>query len=262
MPLDSVRSTADPVLVEACVDSVESAQAAERGGARRVELCANLLEGGTTPSTATIELCRERLEIPVFVIIRPRGGDFLYSDTEIEVMRRDIAGAARAGAAGVVVGVLRRDGSVDAERMRPLVEAARPLAVTFHRAFDVTRDADEALDALLALGVDRVLTSGRAVTAEAGIPVIARLVERSAGRLVVLAGGGVREHNVERIVRETGVREVHVRDRSPRQSSMAYRNPEVDFGAVVEGTDAARIAAIVRAAGGGTYREKREGAQD
>lgn len=245
-----------PVLVEACVDSVESALAAEAGGAGRVELCDDLVEGGTTPSAGMIELCSERVGIPVFVIIRPRGGDFLYSDAEFEVMRRDVGRAAALGAGGIVLGLLRPDGSVDVERTRVLVEEARPLPVTFHRAIDVCRDTDEALDALLALGVDRVLTSGGAATAEAGLDVIARMVQRAAGRIAVLAGGGVNEDNVARVVAGTGVREVHVRGTALRPSAMAYRNPAVDFGgrtaasdAVLEVTDRARIERLVRLAG-------------
>ncbi|HEX6069350.1 MAG TPA: copper homeostasis protein CutC [Longimicrobiaceae bacterium] len=243
------------VLVEACVDSVESALAAQAGGAGRVELCDDLVEGGTTPSAGMIELCCERVGIPVFVMIRPRGGDFLYSDAEFEVMRRDVGRAAALGAAGIVLGLLRADGSVDVERTRRLVEEARPLPVTFHRAIDVSRDTDEALDALLALGVDRVLTSGRAASAEAGLDVIARMVQRAAGRIVVLAGGGVKEENVGRIVAGAGVREVHVRGTVVRPSAMTYRNPAVDFGgrtavpdSLLEVTDRARLERLVRLA--------------
>lgn len=218
------------VLVEACVDTVDSAVAAEQGGADRVELCDDLVEGGTTPSAGMIELCAERLTIPVFVIIRPRGGDFFYSDAEFEVMRRDVARAAALGAGGVVLGVLNRDGTIDGDRTRVLIDAAGSLPVTFHRAFDVTRDADEALDALLELRVDRVLSSGRAETALQGIPTLARMVDRAAGRLVVLAGGGIREENMKQVIAETGVREVHVRAASQVPTAMTYINPAVAFG--------------------------------
>lgn len=218
------------IRIEACIDSVESALAAEQGGADRVELCDDLVEGGTTPSAGMIELCAERLNIPVFVIIRPRGGDFLYADAEFEVMRRDVARASAFGASGVVLGLLLRDGTVDTERTRILIDEARPLSVTFHRAFDVARDADEALDALLELGVDRVLSSGRAASAEEGIPTLARMVDRAADSLVVLAGGGIREENVEQIVAGTNVREIHVRGTSPLASAMSYINPAVSFG--------------------------------
>jgi copper homeostasis protein len=145
------------ILIEACVDSVPSALAAEAGGAGRVELCDNMIEGGTGPSAGTIEEAKARLRIPVFVMIRPRGGDFLYSDVEYDVMRRDIAHARALGVDGVVLGLRDRDGNVDVARTRALVDAARPLPVTFHRAFDVARDPDRALDALLGLGVERVL---------------------------------------------------------------------------------------------------------
>jgi copper homeostasis protein len=226
-----------PILIEACVDSVPSAMAAEAGGAGRVELCDNLIEGGTTPSAGTIAECRARLRIPIFAMIRPRGGDFLYTDVEYAIMRRDIAHARSLGADGVVLGLLRPDGSVDVERTRALVEAARPLPVTFHRALDVARDADQALDALIALGVDRVLTSGQAATAPEGAAVIARLVRRAAGRIGILPGCGIDETNVRRLVADTGAREVHVRGTSPLRSGMAHRNPRVSFRSAVDGDD-------------------------
>lgn len=226
-----------PILVEACIDSVESALAAEAGGAGRVELCDDLVEGGTTPSAGTIAVCRERVRIPIFVMIRPRGGDFLYSDVEYEVMRRDVAQAKELGADGVVLGLLNRDGTVDVARTGALAEAARPLGVTFHRAIDVSRDPEETLDALVRLGVDRVLTSGQAPTALEGAGTIARLVRRAAGRIAVLPGGGIDESNVRRVVAETGAREVHVRGTSPVPSAMAHRNPRVSFRSAVEPDD-------------------------
>jgi copper homeostasis protein len=244
------------VLVEACIDSVPSALAAQEGGAGRVELCDNLIEGGTTPSAGTIAACRARLRVPVFVMIRPRGGDFFYSSVEYDVMRRDIDHAHALGAQGVVLGLLRPDGSVDRERTRSLREAARPLPVTFHRAFDVACDADAALDVLIDLGVERVLTSGQAPTAPEGADLIARLVDRSAGRITILAGCGIDDTNVRELVARTGVREVHVRGTSPVRSGMAHRNPRVSFRSAVDGddsvlevTDAARIRAIARRLG-------------
>src|SRR2546425_4990959 len=171
-----------PVLVEACVDSVESALAAARGGAHRIELCANLVEGGTTPSAGTLAVCRARLEIPIFVLIRPRGGDFLYSAAELAVMLEDVRRAKETGAHGIVTGVLRADGEIDQDRTGELIAAARPLRVTFHRAFDVCRDAGRALETLIALGVERVLTSGQAATAPEGAEAIAGLVRRAAGQ--------------------------------------------------------------------------------
>ena len=238
-----------PVLIEACVDSIEGAVAAEAAGAHRVELCDNLGAGGTTPSAGVIEICCERLRIPVFPIVRPRGGDFLYSPDEVEAMRRDLAVVRKAGAAGVVLGLLRSDGAVDAARTRVLVEDARPLAVTFHRAFDAARDPEEALERLVDCGVDRVLTSGQARTAEEGIEVIARLVARSAGRITILAGGGVREHNARAIVTATGVREVHLRAATRAPARMEFLHPTIDFG-LHEVTDPGLIARLRQALAG------------
>jgi copper homeostasis protein len=240
-----------PVLIEACLDSVPSALAAEAGGARRIELCDNLVEGGTTPSAGTIEVCKERLSIPVFTMIRPRGGEFLYSDLEFELMRRDVAHAKRLGADGVVFGLLTADGRVDVPRTRALTEAARPLAVTFHRAFDVARDPEEALEALVEAGVDRVLTSGQAPTAPEGAELIARLVARAAGRIGILPGCGLDETNLRPFVERTGVREVHVRGTRQVRSAMQFKNPRVGFRSpsepddfLLEMTDATRIRAM------------------
>jgi copper homeostasis protein len=243
-----------PVLVEACVDSVASARAAAAGGAGRIELCADLTAGGTTPSAGMIAACRAAVGIPLFVLIRPRAGDFLHSDDELEVMRRDVVAARSLGVDGVVLGALRADGTVDAERVRPLIELAFPLPVTFHRAFDFTRDVDEALEALLAIGVPRVLTSGGAQSAAAGLLVLARLVRRAGERLTVMAGGGVTEDNVSRVVAESGVREVHVRVTRAVASAMVHRPDGVSLARPAPGpweraeTDAERVARVVAAA--------------
>ena len=245
------------ILIEACVDSVESALAAEAGGARRVELCADLVEGGVTPSSGMIAECRQRIGIPLYVMIRPRGGDFLYSDSEIEIMRRDVGEAKALGADGVVLGLLRPDGKVDAERTRRLIDEARPLDVTFHRAIDVSRDPLEALDALIEIGVDRVLTSGQAVSALAGARVIAKLVQHAAGRLVVLPGGRIDETNARKVVERTGAREVHVRGTRRVESGMQYRSTRLSFRGkplpsdyVLEYTEATRIREIAKALSG------------
>ena len=221
-----------PILVEACVDSIESALAAGRGGAHRLELCANLIEGGTTPSAGTLAVCRARLDIPIFVLIRPRGGDFLYSAAELAVMLEDIRRAKQAGAQGVVTGVLRADGEIDADRTGELIAAARPLHVTFHRAFDVCRDASRALETLVALGVERVLSSGQAATAPEGADTIARLVRQAAGRIGVLPGGGVTPDNAAALVRATGVTEVHLTGAGVQRSGMTFRAPTVELGNV------------------------------
>ncbi|HVH68341.1 MAG TPA: copper homeostasis protein CutC [Gemmatimonadales bacterium] len=246
-----------PVLVEACVDSIKSALAAAAGGAQRLELCANLVEGGTTPSAGMLAECRRRLRIPIFVLVRPRGGDFLYSAPELAVMLEDIRSVKEAGAAGVVTGVLRSNGTIDAHSTSELIAAARPLQVTFHRAFDVCRDAAEALDTLIALGFERVLTSGQAPTAPQGIATIARLVRQAAGRIGILPGGGVTPENVIALVRATGVNEVHLTGAARRQSGMTFRAPQVAIGDAAprseyewSETDAAQIRQTVTQLGG------------
>src|SRR3989442_5161287 len=152
------------ILVEACVDSIESALAAARGGAHRIELCANLIEGGTAPSAGTLAVCRSQLDVSIFVLVRPRGGDFLYSGAELAVMLEDIRRAKEAGVQGIVTGALRADGDIDADRTRELIEAARPLQVTFHRAFDVCRDAGRPLETLIPVRAAPVLSSSQAPT--------------------------------------------------------------------------------------------------
>lgn len=212
-----------PILIEACVDTVHSALAAEAGGADRIELCDNLVEGGTTPSAGMIEECVARLSIPVFVIIRPRGGDFLYTSSEVAVMLRDIAHARQLGAAGIVTGALERDATVSRSVMPELLLASSPLPVTFHRAFDLCRDPAETLELLIELGLTRVLTAGQASTALKGAPAIAASVKQAADRLTIIAGGGITEDNVAEVVRITGVTEVHARGTVPVGSGMEWR---------------------------------------
>lgn len=218
------------MLLEVCIDSPHDALAAERAGAGRVELCADLVRGGTTPSAGTIAVVRERVSIPVVVLVRPRAGDFRHDADERQVIARDVATAKALGADGVAIGALTTDGRVDAEAMRRWIDLARPMQVTFHRAFDLARDADEALDALLALGVDRLLTSGQAPTALEGAPTIARLVRRAGEALAVMAGGRVTADVAQEIVRATGVRELHARPTMPVASDMTFRRDGVPFG--------------------------------
>lgn len=197
------------VLFEACVESVAEAVAAERGGAGRVELCVDLRVDGTTPPAELVrEACRA-LTIPVMVLVRPRAGDFHYSAAEVIGMIADIERARTNGAAGVVIGALDADGAVDRPATARLIAAARPLSVTFHRAFDVAPDRAAALEALVSLGIDRVLTSGGAPSAEKGIPELKRLVEQASGRIGILAGGRIRAGNAATIVTATGVQEIH-----------------------------------------------------
>ncbi len=199
-----------PVAIEICAGDVESAIAAEAGGADRVELCDNLAVGGTTPSVGSIaEACRW-VSIPVHVLIRPRAGRFAYSDRELAVMRRDIEAARALGAAGVVLGVLDDEGRVDRDRTAALVELARPLSVTFHKAIDHATDPLEALEALLALGVERVLTSGARASALEGLETIRSLVDRAAGRIAVMAGGRLASSHLDTVIRSSGVREIHL----------------------------------------------------
>ncbi|MBI5879785.1 MAG: copper homeostasis protein CutC [Chloroflexi bacterium] len=243
--------------VEICIDSVASALAAQAGGAQRVELCDNLMEGGTTPSAGTITVVRAQVQIGLQVMIRPRGGDFCYSDLEFAVMRHDIATAKSLGVDGIVLGLLTPDGRVDAARTRELIAAARPLNVTFHRAFDVARDPREALETLVELDVDRVLTSGQEPTAYEGIDLIAELVRQAAGRISIVAGGGIHERNAGKIVAQTGVREIHFTGRRTVPSAMQYRNERVFMGGELRPPEfdrsianAERIARIIGAARG------------
>jgi copper homeostasis protein len=217
------------IRIEVCVDSVESAIAAEQGGADRVELCDNLLEGGTTPSAGTIELARKHLKLGLQVIIRPRGGDFCYSDIEFEVMKRDIELAKQLGADGVVIGILRPEGTVDMERTGSLIELARPLNVTFHRAFDMTCDPYKALEDLIALGIDRILTSGQAFSVLEGLDLIAELARKAGDRVIIMPGGGT-ERNITKVVEYCEVKEVHVIGPKVIESSMQYRNNHVFMG--------------------------------
>ena len=243
------------MLVEACIDSLESAIAAEEGGAGRLELCAALHDGGTTPSAGTIACIAERVRIPVFVLVRPRGGSFVHSDDEIRVMLRDVQLAASHGAKGLAIGVLNPDGSIDVPNMRRLIDAAAGVPVTFHRAFDRTADLFASLDTLAALGVQRVLTSGGAKTALDGRDVLPRLVKQAARRITIMAGGSVREENVVAIVEASGVGEVHVRPtravRTPVQTASPFslRKPLPADEDAWEEIDPARIRSVVALAG-------------
>ena len=202
------------MLVEAYVDQLETAVAAERNGAGRLELCGPG-EGGLTPSPALLGAVMAAVQIPVHVMIRPRTGDFVYSDAEFTQMRAEVAMAKAAGAAGIVFGISHPDGTLDVARMATLIAEARPLRIGIHRAFDGTPDPYVALDQLIALGADVILAAGHAPTAEEGIPCLARLHAQAAGRTTIMPGGSVRAHNVQRIIRDTGVLEVHARASDP-----------------------------------------------
>lgn len=235
-------------LLEIAANSVASALAAQAGGADRIELCDNLGEGGTTPSHGTLAVVRDRLSIPVYVLIRPRGGDFLYDDTEFEVMRRDIEHCVRLGCDGVVIGMLDADASVDEPRCRELIAAAGALGVTFHRAFDATRDQARALQTIIGLGCERVLTSGAQASALEGAGRIAALVRETGDRIRIMAGAGIDAGNVGEIARRSGAHEFHASARASHRSAMRYRQPALSgLEADQLQTDAERVRALMTA---------------
>jgi copper homeostasis protein len=221
------------ILLEIVADSIESAMAAARGGAHRIELFSNPLEGGVTPSAGLIAITRQRISIPLHILIRPRGGDFSYSRDEFEAMKRDIVLAKQFRVDGIAVGVLTVDADIDAIRLNELIELARPLQVTFHRAFDMTRNLQKSLDTLIARGVDRVLTSGGEQSALKGAETIKRLAAAAGNQIRVMAGGGIRAENVRQILTISGVREIHAGLRSTVQSPMRHRNETISMGRTI-----------------------------
>jgi copper homeostasis protein len=217
-------------LIELCVEGIDGFLAAQEAGADRVELCASLVEGGLTPSLATIRAAVKAARIPVHVIIRPRGGDFLYSEAEFETMVGDISALRDEGVSGVVIGCLTLDGRIDEARTKALVEAARPMSVTCHRAFDMTADAGEALEALVRCGVDRVLTSGQRDTAVEGLAILKSTVERAAGRIVVMGCGALDAANIAGVRDGAGLSELHFAALKTVPSAMTFRNAHVGMG--------------------------------
>jgi copper homeostasis protein len=243
------------MLVEAAVDTLDSATRAERAGAGRVELCASLGDGGLTPSAGLIAAVLERVGIPVFVMIRPRGGGFVYTADELHVMFRDIDGARSLGVAGIVCGALTPEHRVHVDHTRRLVETAAGLPVTFHRAFDFTRDLRASLEDATRAGATRVLTSGGRATALEGADMIASLVAHAAGQVGVVAGGGIREHNVREVIERTRVREVHARIATVTRGTMPLppaalrlRKPLPDDENAWEEVDEARLRRLIERA--------------
>jgi copper homeostasis protein len=245
---------------EICVDSVAGVAAARAAGANRVELCADLLEGGITPSRGVIRRARTIAGIGLHVIIRPRGGDFLFDDDEFAVMEADIDTAKAEGADGVVIGLLNADATIDTRRSAHLIERARPMAVTFHRAFDMAADPFAALEALIELGVDRVLTSGQEESVLEGLPVLVELIRRAGDRIIIMPGGGITARNVQRIVAIAQPKEIHFAALEPVPSGMDNRRNHVFMGGVLRppeydrlATSAASIRSVM--AGGGAVKD-------
>lgn len=217
-------------ILEICAGSVESAIAARDGGAQRIELCAALEVGGVTPSAGLIAEARKVEGLTLNVIIRPRGGDFLYDSHEVACMEEDIRTCRRLGADGVVIGALTAEGDIDTAACRRLIEAADGMSITFHRAFDMCRDPRKALEELIALGCHRVLTSGQLPTAEAGIPQLKELVQQADGRIIIMPGCGVNSGNAARILNSTGATEIHASARRNVGSGMLFRHSGVSMG--------------------------------
>lgn len=196
-------------LLEVCAYNIQSCIVAEKGGASRIELCASPAEGGVTPSYGTIHYAVGNISIPVYVMIRPRGGNFVYDAAELSMMREDIAICKQLGAAGIAIGILKPDNTIDTEEMKRMVALAHPMGVTCHKAFDRTPDALQALEDVIATGCERILTSGLEPTAEAGATMLATLVAKTAGRITIMPGGGVRSTNIHQLAHSTGAVELH-----------------------------------------------------
>ena len=212
-------------MLEICCANIASALNAQAGGADRIELCDNLWEGGTTPSFGMLKVLRQELKIQIFVLIRPRGGDFLYSDAEFQVMLQDIYLAKELGADGIVSGILKVDGTVDCDRTTALIEAASPLPFTFHRAFDCCRDLNEALEDIIFCGAKRILTSGGKNSVAEGIELLTALNKQAAGRIIILPGGGINSQNIQSIKEKTGCSEFHLSAKKLSKSDMLYHKP-------------------------------------
>jgi copper homeostasis protein len=218
------------ILVEICCGSIDDAIEAQRGGADRVELCSALFLGGLTPSIGTIQEAKQRLHIPVMVMVRPRGGGFCYTDAEMATMERDTEAALAQGADGVVFGILRDDGKIDIDRCAKLRTFISSRQAVFHRAFDVTPDAFAALEQLVDLGITRVLTSGQKDSVPEGEGLIRRLIERAAGRIEILPGGGIKPYNLKAVIEGTGCQQVHLTAWKTATDSSTHANQEVTFG--------------------------------
>lgn len=217
-------------LLECATDSVESALAAAKGGADRLELCANLIIGGTTPTLALYDEVRSHSDIPLFILIRPRFGDFLYTDYEANVICREIEMFQKAGAEGVVIGSLNKDGSLNAEHMKRFIDSAKDMSVTLHRAFDMCADPFETLKQAKKLGVNTILTSGQAPSSLEGIDLYEKLIEKANGEISILAGGGIKASTIEKLLKQTSLTAFHMSGKIVVESGMEFRNPAVSMG--------------------------------
>jgi copper homeostasis protein len=215
------------VTIEVVVYNIESALRAQEGGADRIELCDNPGEGGTTPSFGIIEAVRQNVSMDVYVMIRPRGGDFLYSNYEFHSMKRDISQCQKISVDGIVFGILTEEGRIDKKRCKELIDKARPLKVTCHRAFDMTRDPFEALEDCIEVGFDRILTSGHQAQVVKGAELIGQLIQKANGRIAIMPGSGVNENTVEDIIKISGAKEIHFSATASRESGMKFRNQQI-----------------------------------
>ena len=240
--------------IEICLESIESVLAAEAGGADRVEFCADLFEGGTTPSLGAFKVARKHSTIAMNVMVRPRGGDFCYSDLEFEAMKEDVRLFKEAGADGIVFGILTSDGEIDVQRSKEIIELARPCSVTFHRAFDMTPDASRSLETLIDLGVDRLLTSGLEATVIEGLETLKMLVKQAGDRIIVMPGCGITERNFAYLQQQVQAKEYHVFVPGACESRMTYRPEHIYMGGMlrqaefsISHTDSNRVSTIVGA---------------
>lgn len=219
------------VEIEVCCDGWEEAKAADEAQVDRIELCCGIGAGGLTPSRGLIELVHEKLEVDCHVLIRPRSGDFLYATEEIEIMKREVLFCKETGVEGVVLGFLTADGAIDISLTQEFVDLARPMKVCFHRAFDMSIDPLKALEELKQIGVDYILTSGQAATAPQGVDLLRELVQQQGDHLKIMPGAGVRAHNLESLMRQTGASSFHMSARIHKDSPMKYRKSSVSMGA-------------------------------
>jgi len=212
-------------IIEIATSDFQTTRTAVAGGADRIELCANLAEGGTTASYATIKKCRESFNVSIYPIVRPRGGDFLYTKDEFAIMKKDIELCKQLGCDGVVIGLLNMDGSIDITRTAQLIEAAYPLGVTFHRAFDRCKDPFVAMEELIKIGVERILTSGQKPSVTDGVELVAQLNKLANDRIIIMPGSGLRKENIKMLAEKTGCKEFHSSLRGKQKSDMQFIHP-------------------------------------